>query len=317
MSGSASVGPDVAVRVRWVDKQSAPHLTLGVPWFPVVRHNNRDENTGTWMGGLTQPPAVVATGIDFAHQIMGGRHEHSLRERLGVPTGTLVLIHGQVRHNALEKVWDGHEEFLEWARDEAVDGVLSPQFTDDEEVPDLDRAFDWYRAAVNLGFPYSVFQHPGAQSKRHSDLLQECYDFAANEGVKFIACSIGKDRGRGGLLAPTARDHQLCREHYPADSDFLHFGTSTALRMKMAAKLLGYFEGAHGITFSNVVAATAAAFYMRVPERATAPPDWSKGQVFAHNVAGYEALAAKALVPSSAGRKRRGGRSLRSRAGAR
>jgi hypothetical protein len=47
---------------------------------------------------------------------------------------------------------------------------------------------------------------------------------------------------------------------------------------------------------------------MRVPERATAPPDWTKGQVFAHNVEGYEKLAAKVLMPGPK-RKKRGRRS--------
>lgn len=292
------------------DPSVKPRLTLGIPWFPVVRHNNSDENTGTWMEALTQPPAAVATGVDFAFQIMRGRHKHSLRERLGVPASTLVFVHGQVKSEDLEKVWDGHQEFLDWALAEGVDGMLTPQFADDKEVPDLDRAFDWYRAAVEAGFPKPVFQHPGMQRR---ELLDECYEFAQSEAVSLIACSVGKDRGRGGLLPPTARDHQLARENYPDGVDFLHFGTSTALRMKMAAKLLGYFAGEHAITFSNVVAATAAAFYMRVPERATAPPDWTKGEVFRHNVEGYEKLAAKVLTPGGSVRKRRRGRSLRSR----
>lgn len=283
-----------------------PRNTLGVPWFPVVRHNNRDEETGTWMEALERPPAVVATGVDFAFQIMRGRHEHSLRERVGVPTSTKLLIHGQVRAAELDKLWKRRGEFLAWAKAEGVDGILTPQFTKaDDDAPDLDRAFEWHREAAEEEFDYVVWQHPGPQKK---DVVAECYDFVETEKVAIVAVAVGKDRGRGGLLPLTARDHKLCREKYPADVDFLHFGTSTALRMRMAAKLLGYFDGDRGVTFANVVAATGAAFYMRLPERATAPPDWTKGMVFAHNVAGYEKLAAKILTPAPPGKRKRKGR---------
>ncbi len=286
-----------------------PRHTLSVAWFPVVRHNNKDEETGTWMDALPSPPAAVATGVDFAFQIMRGRHEHTLRERLGVPASSLVFIHGQVRSKELGKVWDRRREFLEWCKAEGVDGVLTPQFTNDKEVFELDKAFEWHLEAADVEFPYVVWQHPGPQKK---DLLAQCYDFADSEKVEVIAIATGKDRGRGGLLPQTARDHKLCRENYPASIDFLHFGTSTALRIRMAAKLLGYFEGERAISFANVVAATGAAFYLRLPERAPAPPDWTKGMVFAHNVAGYEKLVAKVLAPKpSRGRKKGRRRPLR------
>lgn len=277
---------------------------LSTHWFPVVRSNNKDENTGTWMEALPAPPKVVSTGIDFAFQIFRGRREHSLRERLGVPPSTVVLTHGQVRSEALERVWDGYEDFLAWAVEESVDGVLTPEFVKDD-APDLERSFAFYRAMVDAGLSFPVFQHPGAQPKRRAHLLQECYDFAESEQVRWVAHSVGRDRGRGGLLPVTARDHKLSRERYPQSVDFLHFGTSTPLRMKMAAKMLGYFDGEHGITFSNVVASTAAAFFLRLPERATAGPDMSKGQVFAHNVASYERMAERVLAKSPRPRPRR------------
>ena len=286
--------------------QSAPRLTLDVPWFPVVRHNHSDESTGTWMGALAKPLPVIATGVDFALQVMRGHHERTLRERLGVPASTIVLVHGQIRPEALEKVSDARNELTAWLREDAkVDGLLTPQFVTDEEAPDLDRAFAWYHASVEAGFRFPILQHPGAQPRKTAGLLQECYDFAEAEEVRLVALSISTDRGRGGLLPATARDHMLAKVNYGEGIGFLHFGASTMLRMRMSAKLLGALDGEHEISFSNATASTSAAFYMRLPERVTAPSKWSKAETFRHNIEGYEALAARVLRAQERPRKAR------------
>lgn len=299
-------------RIEHLEAGAAAELPFDVSWFPVIRHNMDDvdkktgKKVGTWMGALKNMPPIVCTGADFAWQVMEGQKKKkrkpgprlNLRERLGVGPDTIVFVHGQVLDDALEKCWDAREEFFPWLLAEGVEGMIGPQFS---TYPDLQNAMallnvarimDWYLDTCAAGFKYNVFQHPGFQADW---LTQECYDFVARAGCKLVAFSTQTHGSRGGMIPEAIRDHRRAREFYPDDVRWLHFGTTTMLRMKMSAKLLGVFDEDRKIMFSNVVAAAGAAFFTLNPEKVSAPAGWTKGDVFAHNLEAYPRLADRVL----------------------
>jgi hypothetical protein len=291
------------------------------PWFPVVRHNMDDECVGNWMRGLQTPwgeiidrdgdpmdrennapfPAVLTTGGDFAWSVMRGRkrgddgEKVGLRERLGAHPETKVFVHGQILDDVLDEIWENRWDFMQWCKEQGVDGMICPQFS---TYPDLQngmalynvvRDCEWYMDCLEAGFDYVVFQHPGFQADW---LTQECHDFVNRVGCKLVAISIQTHGARGGLIPESMKDHQRCGELYGPQVGFMHFGATTPTRMKMAATLLGCLEDEprHRISFSNVVAGAGAAFYTLNPERVPAPSGWSKGIVFKHNCERYYEL---------------------------